>query len=310
MTGFSLSPGFRAHGRSRPAHGEHCRVASRGRVEPGSPPRARAESVVVPLPRRINGDRLDLPRLVPSGRSLAYALLIVAGAAVAWLGARETGVFAVRTIDVAGARPAVAAQVRRALASTQGTSLLKVDLEASRQAVEALPMVASARFDRAYPHTLRVVVVPEKAVAVVRQGADSYLVSASGRVIASSDRRDRPALARIWVKRSVDLRVGAPTTGDLRTAVAAVAPLAGSHFPGRVSSVTATPDALTLRLRSGLEVRLGDPLDVALKLAVAARVIPLLGAETSYLDVAVPDRPVAGTLNSQVEPQGIPSTIP
>jgi cell division protein FtsQ len=236
--------------------------------------------------------------------------VIVAGAAVAWLGARETGVFAVRTIDVAGAPPGVATQVRRALAPTRGASLLKVDLDASLRTVEALPTVASARFDRAYPHTLRVVIVPEKAVAVVRQGADSYLVSGNGRVIAAADRHDRPALARIWVKRTVDIRIGAPTEGDLRTAVSAVAPLAGSHFPGRVSSVTATPDVLTLRLRSGLEVRLGDPLGVPLKLAVAARLIPLLAAGTSYLDLAVPARPVSGTLNSQVELDGTPSTIP
>ena len=285
-------------------------MASGGRVEQESRPRARAESVVVPLQRRINGERLDLLRLVPSGRSIVYAFLIVLGAAVAWIGARETGVFAVRTIDVAGAPPAVAMQVRRALVSTRGTSLLKVDLDASLQAVKALPTVAGARFDRAFPHTLHVVVVPERAVAVVRQGADAYLVSSSGRVIASARRRDRPALARIWVKRSVDLRLGASTAGDLRTAVAAVAPLAGSHFPGRVSSVTATPDALTLRLRSGLEVRLGDPLDVALKLAVAARIIPLLTPEMTYLDVAVPERPVAGTLNSQVELETSPSTTP
>jgi cell division protein FtsQ len=285
-------------------------VASGGRVERGSRSRTRAASVVVPLPRRVTGERLDLPRLVPSGRSLALAFLIVAVAVAAWLGARETGVFAVRTIDVVGAPPRVAAQVRRALATTRGASLLKVDLDASLQTVKALPTVASARFDRAFPHTLRVVVVPEKAVAVVRQGADSYLVSGSGRVIATADRRDRPALARIWVKRSVDLRLGAPTDGELRTAVAAVAPLVGSHFPGRVGSVTATPDVLTLRLRSGLEVRLGDPLDVSLKLAVAARVIPLLAAGTSYLDVAVPERPVAGTLNSQDELEVTPSTTP
>ena len=285
-------------------------MASGGRVEDGSRPRARAESVVVPLPRRINGERLDLLRLVPSGRSLVYALLIVAGAAVSLLAARETGVFAVRTIDVAGASPGVATQVRRALTATRGTSLLEVDLDASLQAVEALPTIASARFDKAYPHTLRVVVVPEKAVAVIRQGSDSYLVSAGGRVIAGADRRDRPALARIWVKRSVELRPGVTTDGDLRTAVTAVAPLAGSRFPGRVSSVTATPDTLTLRLRSGLEVRLGDPLDIALKLAVAARVIPLVAAGTTYLDVAVPERPVAGTLDSQVEPETPPSTTP
>ena len=112
------------------------------------------------------------------------------------------------------------------------------------------------------------------------------------------------------MNRTVKLVVGDPTTGDLRTAVAAVAPLVGSHFPGRVSSVTATPDELTLRLRSGLEVRLGDAVDVPLKLAVAARVIPLLDADTAYLDVAVPERPVSGTLNSQVEVDASPSTTP
>jgi len=285
-------------------------VASGGRVEPGSRPRARAANVVVPLPRRISGGGLDLARLIPSGRSLGVAVLIVLAAVVAWLGARETGVFSVRTVEVGGASPAVAAQVQHALAEVKGASLLKVDLAAAERNVEALPTVASVRLDRAFPHTLRVVVVPERPVAVVRQGADSYLVAQSGRVIATVDRHAKPALARIWVGRSVSLRTGARAEGDLMTAVAAVAPLAGSGFPGRVSSVTTTPDALTLRLRAGLEIRLGDALDVPLKLAVAARVIPLLDPGTAYLDVSVPERPVAGTLNSQVEVKSSPSTTP
>lgn len=285
-------------------------MTSGGRLEHGPRSRARAATVVVPHPRRVADERLDLARLVPSGRSLALAVLIVVGAVAVWFGARETGVFAVRAIEVGGASPRVATQVRKALAPTRGTSLLKVDLGAAERAVVSLPTVASARFDRAYPHSLRVVIVPERPVAVARQGADSYLLARSGRVIAAVDRRDRPRLARIWVKRDVELRPGAFTVGELRIAVAAVSPLAGSRFPGRVSSVTTTPEALTLRLRSGLEIRLGDPADVPLKLAVAARVIPLLEADTTYLDVAVPERPVSGTLNSQVEVESTASTTP
>ena len=285
-------------------------MASGGRVEPGSRRRTRAESVVVPLPRRITGERLDLARLVPSGRSLGIAFLVALGAIVAWYGARETGVFSVRTIDVAGASAPVQAQVRHALAETRGTSLLKVDLDAARQRVEALPTIRRARFDRAYPHTLRVVVVPERPVAVVRQGADSYLVAASRRVVAEVGRRSHPGLARIWVGRTVVLNPGDSADGDLATAIAAVAPIAGSRFPGRVTSVTTTPDELTLRLRSGLEVRLGDATDTALKLAVAARVIPMLDPSTVYLDVAVPERPVSGTLDSQVEGETAVSTQP
>ena len=196
--------------------GEPVRVASGGRVERRSRGRARAESVVVPLPRRITGERLDLVRLVPSGRALGIAFLVVAGAVLAWYGARETGVFSVRTVDVAGAPGPVTAQVRHVLADTRGTSLLKVDLEAARQEVEALPTIQSARFDRAYPHTLRVVVVPERPVAVVRQGADSYLVAASGRVVADVGRRSHPALARIWVGRNVVLDPATPPPATSR----------------------------------------------------------------------------------------------
>jgi hypothetical protein len=57
-------------------------------------------------------------------------------------------------------------------------------------------------------------------------------------------------------------------------------------------------------------VRLGDASNVALKLAVAARVIPLLDTGTGYLDVSVPERPVSGTLNSQVEGESTTSTSP
>jgi hypothetical protein len=55
-------------------------------------------------------------------------------------------------------------------------------------------------------------------------------------------------------------------------------------------------------LRSGLELRLGREHDVRLKLAVAARILPQLDTDSTYLDVAVPDRPVAGSeAQSQVQ---------
>jgi cell division protein FtsQ len=255
----------------------------------------RAASVVVPFPRRESGGRLDLVRLVPSGRSILLALAIVAGAMLAWLAARETGMFATRTLDVEGASPRVSVAVSKALTGDRGTSLLKLDLGAAGRAVEALPTVASVSFDRAFPHTLRILVVPERPVAVVRQGPDSYLVSARGRVMGPSGRHGHPKLARIWVRKDVPLTTGSLAEGRLLTAATAVAPLAGSRFPGRVISVTTANNSLTMTLRSGLELRFGEPVDVALKLAVAAEVIPRLAAGTGYLDVAVPDRPVAGT---------------
>jgi hypothetical protein len=59
---------------------------------------------------------------------------------------------------------------------------------------------------------------------------------------------------------------------------------------------------LTFLLASGLELRLGDLQAVRLKLAVASRILPGLLARGgyAYLDVSVPERPVAG-LNPQPE---------
>ena len=177
---------------------------------------------------------------------------------------------------------------------------------AARADVLALSTVAGVSFDRAFPHTLRVTVDPERPVAVARQGADAYVLSERGRVIARVDRHAKPGLARMWVAKDVTLEKGAIVDGDLRVAVEAVTPLAGTHFPGRVVSLTTANDQLTLRLWTGLELRLGDIRDVNLKLAVAARVIPQLPDGAGYLDVSVPDRPVAGaaSLDSQVEVEG------
>jgi hypothetical protein len=85
-----------------------------------------------------------------------------------------------------------------------------------------------------------------------------------------------------------------PTT--VSEQVTAVSPLRRAGFRARVASVRAKSDELTLILRSGLEVRLGDATGVRLKLAVVAKVLPLVAADTRYLDVSVPERPVAGSI--------------
>lgn len=269
----------------------------------GAAGRRARSGVVVPFPRRHRGGRLDLAWLAPSARSLLIAFGLLAGAALAYVAARETSMFAVQDVAVEGTSPEIAAQVRRALSDTRGESLLVVDLDAARDAVQSVPTVAWASFDRAFPHTLSVRVAAERPVAVVRQGSRAYVLSRRGRVMARVAPGTRPALARIWVPvGAAQLTPGVTVAGDLHTAVRAVTPLAGRRFPSRVISVRTTDDTLTLRLHSGLEVRLGDAIDVGLKLVVARRVIPLLQPGSRYVDVSVPERPVAGTdLNSQVE---------
>ena len=137
-------------------------MAGRGRPGGTERSRTRPASVVVPFPRAATADRLELAPFVPSGRSLLVGFAVFGAVLLAVVLARETTLFAVRTIDVSGAGPGVEHQVERALRDRAGASLFGLDLDAARIDVAALPTVASVRFDRAYPHTLRVVVAPER----------------------------------------------------------------------------------------------------------------------------------------------------
>ena len=225
-------------------------------------------------------------------------VLLVCGLG-AYAAARTTSAFEVRGVVVHGAPADVGADVRTALAGITGQSLLELDLHELRRVVEAVPSVAAVGFDRAFPHTLDVHVVPEVPVAVARRGSGAWLVASSGRVIGKLTRGS--ALPRIWLRRSVSLSPGARLDGAPLRAARAVAPLAGLRLP-RVAAVRASQAELTLVLRSGTEIRLGDATDRALKLTIALRILPSLEANGGYVDVSVPERPVVGTtLESQVE---------
>ena len=167
--------------------------------------------------------------------------------------------------------------------------------------IAGLTDVAAATYDRDFPHTLRVVVRPEHPVAVVRRAAGAWLVAADAHVITRVRPRSRSGLPQVWLTQSGDPQVGGAVADRLgRRAVRALALARKGKLGLRVRVVRAQAHELTFVLASGLELRLGDVRAIPLKLAVAARILPqVLGKDAStYLDVSVPGRPVAGT-NSQ-----------
>jgi cell division protein FtsQ len=249
---------------------------------------------VVSFPQRRRPALPDLARLAPSPRSLAAGAALLAAAAGLYVLARETSTFAIRGIEVAGAAPPLAAKVRQALAPVQGRSLLTLRPIDVRRRLAALSEVRSATYDRAFPHTLRLVVVPERPVAVVRRGSGSWLVSARGRILRPLARGSLAALPRVWLPQDVDVAPGTTLPADEGgQAAAAVALAQRTRFPARIRSVGVGGGGLDLELASGLELRLGEPRDLALKLTIARRILPLPGGRGSYLDVGVPARPVA-----------------
>jgi cell division protein FtsQ len=261
-------------------------------------------AAAVALPRTQQGSRLSvLARFAPSRRSLLVGAALIAVAAGAYTVARQTSAFAIGRFDVKGAPADVQQQVRRALAPLSGTNLLALDGAALARRAESLPTVASVRFDRAFPHTLRIFVVPEVPVAVLHRGNETWLVSARGRVVKRVPTGTYPALARVWVPRKADVAVGAflaPLAGGTPARTLALA----ARFPAHIATASLAHGELVFRLRSGLELRLGDPTDVRLKLAIARRALARLPPGATYVDVSVPERPVAGIDNPQLSGRG------
>ena len=269
------------------------------------PPRGEVPRVgekVLSLPRK---RRLDVLRFAPSGRSLLSGVALVLVAVGLYALARETSMFAVGTIRIEGAPPAVAADVRRELRRYDGQSLVTVDANVVEQRVDGLPTVRSSVIDRGFPHTLRVRVVPEIPVAVLRRGADSFLVSARGRVIAPVALGTHRPLPRIWLPVRTELDIGSLLGGEAGgLAARSLAAFVGSGFTNRITFVRALDGQITLGLLGGLEIRLGAPVDLRVKIAIAHGIVPRLALPSEggpdYLDIGVPERPVAGR-NPQLE---------
>ena len=235
-----------------------------------------------------------LLRYLPSGRSLLAGLAIALLAGLAYLGARETSVFAVRTIDVRGGNAQTRAEARAALAGEQGTSLLKIGRGTVAARLAGVSSVLSFTYDRAFPSTLRVVIRRERPVLVIRQSRYAYLVAATGRVLKPLPHPLLSHLPRLWVRSTVPVTVGEDLPAAEAASAHALAAANGAALPGGVKSIVQEHGSFALELGAGLELRLGQPNDVLLKLAIAKRILRATGAsvDAGYLDVSVPERPV------------------
>jgi cell division protein FtsQ len=235
---------------------------------------------------------------------LAIAGSVCLALALAYLAARTTPLFAVKRIEVRGAPPEAAAEVERAVSRVLGSSLVALDGDDLIRRVENLPTVVSADYDRAFPNTLTIFVQPERPVALVTRAGTRWLVSERGRVMRRAEEGEGRRFPHIELQGtrppSLGEKLEDPTVVVPLTALARV----DTDFPARIRLAALTDGKLILTLRDETEVRLGEPADVEVKLAAAAAVLSVLSAgeraELAYLDVSLPERPVAA-VNPQVE---------
>ena len=233
--------------RVRPLGRTRRRPAEPGAVASNRRGASRTRAAVIPLPARRGSGRVGA--LLPSGRSVAVGLGLLALAAGAYALARSTSVFAVEAVRVEGTTPAVARQVRAVLERDLGTS--------SRSTVTWWPgsrrCRSGARRTTERSPTLVVRIERELPAAVLRRGTSP----GSSRSAAACSARSRgsapappPSLGR---RRAAARGRGAPPAADGRAVDGRRAGLP-RDFPVAVRSVAIRDGAALLVLAGGLEV--------------------------------------------------------
>ena len=239
--------------------------------------------------------------IVPSWRVTALWVATVVVAVGLYVIASTTPIFSIDRIEVRGLPPGQAARVRAALEPLAGSSLVSFEATDGNRRLASVPIVATASYDRDFPHTLVVMVVPEVPIALLRRGSDAWLVSSNGRVLRRLNERPLPSLPRIWLAATADPLVGAVVADDSAAMVQALAAMEGARLPSAIRSVRLARDELIITLASGVDVLLGTPSRLPLKLAVTAKVIAI-APDARYIDVSVPERAVASN-GSTADPQ-------
>lgn len=225
----------------------------------------------------------------------AIALLVlVAG----YYAVRSSPVFDVREVAVTGGDPALNAAIQaKTEDATAGRSLLAIDSSSIQRAVEALPTVRSATVDRSFPNALSVSIVMYHPAVAVTTGHHTYLVADDAHVIAAVKQAPAHVVA-VALPAGAKLAVGQTSTD--RNLAAALwllrsTPTWFSHKFGRISQVTPRAGTVTATVGSHMQLRLGTPDQLGLKMQVVTRSLGRLDAHDrstiKYMDVSAPGRP-------------------
>lgn len=246
-------------------------------------------------------------------RIVLGAVAAVLGVVTVAVGLARSPLFAVDRVVVTGARTVDRSAVVAASHIRRGDAIVDVDAARVRADVMAVPMVASARVERVWPRTVRIVVTEERPLAVVEVGGRALTVGRGGRILAAVSGGGTPhapttgqpapgqhgapaGLQRIVVADGVT--TGIPSVGRDVPAVLAPAVVVVEQLPpllaGRMQEVDVGPGgALSLVLGADAgRVAMGAPEDVPTKLLAVESILAAVDLDClDVLDVREPTRP-------------------
>ena len=230
----------------------------------------------------------------------AILLLALAAAYTFWF--RTSSYVAVEQVKITGAEqvPEADSALR---AAADGQSTLHPDAEALRAAVAGNPAVAGIKVDTDFPHTMLIDVRTRVPVAYL--ASEGVVVAGDGTILDNTGKAPE-GVPEI----KVDEEDGGLVSGDLVTGdaleISRVLGAAPPQLAEAVNSAETDKDVgVAVDIGPGLELRFGDSTSADLKWKAAAAVLADPKFEgASYLDLSVPDRPVAGGVSeSTPEPE-------
>ena len=238
-------------------------------------------------------------------RLLLAAALLALLAAVYYGWFRDSSFVAVEEVAVTGLTTEDAPKIRaRLTAAARDQSVLHVDKDALMDSLPIGAAVADLRITTDFPHGMRIEVIQSPAVAVLVAPGKRMPVAADGSLLKGVRAGNVPSV-----------HVGAlPGSGRLGRGRAqelvAVASAAPRPLRRRITRIRKLPGkGLVAFMERGPQLIFGDSGSLATKWAAAAAV--LADAESrgaAYVDVSLPDRPVAGGVEvPQPEPEQPPA---
>jgi cell division protein FtsQ len=229
---------------------------------------------------------------------LALVLLVAATGWAGYLQLRDVSILRVRQVEITGLEKGDAPAIRRALRQTGSRmTVLHVRQDELERAVDAFPVVRSVSASVDFPSTLHIEVNRQVPVAALTTAAGRRAaVAADGTLLPRVDTR------RLATVRAKAIPGGAKLEEQPARALVAVLGEAPAELRPLLARAYATDHGIRVAVREGPVLRFGGAARAAAKWAAATRVLADPGSKGArFVDVRLPERPVAGGLPAVAE---------
>lgn len=298
----SVHPHTQVPGKEHPRAAASARTSKRAvpvDAGTGSGKGARARAASRPLsPKQLERKK----KQAQQRRTLQLRAAAAAGVLLAmwalWAGLAGSRLFEIQEVEVIGNTRITAERVIELAAVPDGETLLRIDSDEVAENVAADPWIEGADVSRRLPSTLRIEVHERAPAAVVDTGATFWFVEAGGRVLAESIASSATVVPVI---RDVPDFVAEPGTVSesptLRNALRVLSGLS-EELRTAVRTVSApTIEETALLTSSGVEIMMGEAVNMPEKSALVADIMAAQGANVVFIDVRSIERPISRGLN-------------